>query len=60
MEPHELKDVYGGVLQFKNLILYCDILSLLLKCSGNELRKIIGKCVGKEGFFKFSKHCSKP
>lgn len=53
MEPHKFKD------GFRNLILYCDIfVSLLLKCNGNdELRKIIGECVGKEVFFVlFSEH----
>lgn len=62
MEPHEFKDVYGGILWFQNLILYCDIfVSLLLRCNGNdELRKIIGECVGKEFLNMFSKHCSKP
>lgn len=47
MGPHEFKDVYGGVLQF-----ICGIfVPLLIKCNGNdEMRKIIGECVGKEFF----------
>lgn len=51
MEPHEIKDVYGGVLRFRNLVLYCDTF-VSLKCNGNELKKIKGECVGKEVFLK--------